>query len=78
MPIASQDVQPSVGEVAYRRIRADVLFARLKPAERLRLDRLRAEYGTSVSTLREILTRLASEGLVLADAAALVALRLAR
>jgi DNA-binding GntR family transcriptional regulator len=67
MPIASHDAQPSVGEVAYRQIRADVLFARLKPAQRLRLDRLRAEYGTSVSTLREILNRLASEGLVLAE-----------
>ncbi|WP_439574826.1 GntR family transcriptional regulator [Phreatobacter sp.] len=67
MTIGSLDVQSSVGEVAYRQIRADVLFARLKPGQRLKLDRLRAEYGTSVSTLREILNRLASEGLVLAE-----------
>ncbi len=67
MPAASLDVHSSVGEVAYRQIRADVLFGRLKPGQRLKLDRLRIEYGTSVSTLREILNRLASEGLVSAE-----------
>lgn len=67
MPIAPLEVQSSVGEAIYRRIRSDILFARLRPAQRLRLDRLRAEYGTSVSTLREILNRLASEGLIVAE-----------
>ena len=67
MPIASLDVHPSVADTAYRQIRGDVLFGRLKPGQRLKLDRLRAEYGTSVSTLREILNRLASEGLVVAE-----------
>ncbi|MGQ3353322.1 MAG: GntR family transcriptional regulator [Phreatobacter sp.] len=67
MPIATLKVESSVGEVAYRQIRADVLFARLKPGQRLKLDGLRDAYGASVSTLREILNRLASEGLVLAE-----------
>ncbi len=57
----------SIGETAYHRIRADLLFGRLKPGERLKLDRLRVDYATSVSTLREILNRLASEGLVAAE-----------
>jgi DNA-binding GntR family transcriptional regulator len=57
----------SVSEKAYRRIRNDIIFGTLAPAEKLRLDRLREDYGTSVSTLRELLSRLASEGLVVAE-----------
>lgn len=57
------------GERAYRRIRADIVFGRLPPGQRLTLDRLRDHYETSVGTLREILNRLASEGLVAAEAA---------
>jgi DNA-binding GntR family transcriptional regulator len=57
----------SIADRAYDRIRADVVFGRLSPGAKLRLDRLAADYGTSVSTLREILSRLSSEGLVLAE-----------
>jgi DNA-binding GntR family transcriptional regulator len=57
----------SVGEKAYRRIRADIVFGRLPPGRRLKLDSLKADYGPSVSTLREILSRLSSERLVLAE-----------
>ena len=55
------------GERAYRRIRTDILFGRLLPGQKLKLDRLKQDYGVSVSTLREILNRLASERLVLAE-----------
>jgi DNA-binding GntR family transcriptional regulator len=57
----------SVGDGAYRRIRRDIVFGRLAPGRKLRLDALRADYGVSVSTLREILNRLASERLVVAE-----------
>jgi DNA-binding GntR family transcriptional regulator len=57
----------SIGEQAYRRIRADIVFGRLAPSAKLRLDRLRDAYGVSISTLREILNRLSSEGLVVAE-----------
>jgi DNA-binding GntR family transcriptional regulator len=57
----------SVGEKAYRRIRADIVFGRLPPGRKLKLDNLKADYGPSVSTLREILSRLSSERLVLAE-----------
>ena len=57
----------SVSEKAYRRIRTDIIFGTLAPAEKLRLERLRENYGASVSTLRELLSRLASEGLVVAE-----------
>lgn len=57
----------TVGENTYRRLRADIVFARLRPGQKLRLDALKSAYGTSVSTLREILARLSAEGFVLAE-----------
>src|SRR5438045_4481128 len=57
----------SVGEKTYRRIRTDIVFGALAPGEKLKLERLREDYGASVSTLRELLNRLSSEGLVLAE-----------
>jgi hypothetical protein len=55
------------GEAAYRRIRADLVHGRLAPGRKLGLDGLRQIYGAGVSTLREALNRLASEGLVIAE-----------
>jgi DNA-binding GntR family transcriptional regulator len=60
-------VSATVSETTYRQIRADIIFGRLAPGEKLRLDRLKTLYGASVSTLREILNRLASDGLVIAE-----------
>jgi DNA-binding GntR family transcriptional regulator len=60
-------VATSIADRAYDRIRADIIFGRLAPGARLRLDRLAKTYGASVSTLREILSRLSSDGLVLAE-----------
>jgi DNA-binding GntR family transcriptional regulator len=57
----------TVGESAYARIRGDIISGHLAPGQRLRLDKLRQSYGASVSTLREILSRLSSEGLVVAE-----------
>ncbi|KQU50550.1 GntR family transcriptional regulator [Bosea sp. Leaf344] len=57
----------SVAEIAYRRIRDDIIFGRLAPGQKLKLDLLRTSYDASVSTLRELLNRLASEGLVEAE-----------
>jgi DNA-binding GntR family transcriptional regulator len=59
----------SQGERAYNRIRRDIVFARLKPGQKLAIERTKALYQTSVGTLREILNRLASEGLVAAEGA---------
>lgn len=42
-------------------------MGRLQPGQRLTLDRMRDQYRTSISTLREILSRLASERLVVAE-----------
>jgi DNA-binding GntR family transcriptional regulator len=60
--------QPStIGESAYQRVRSDIIFGRLPPGRKLKLERLKADYGASVSTLREILNRLHSERLVVAE-----------
>src|SRR6266478_1610968 len=57
----------SIGEKTYRQVRTDILFGKLVPGEKLKLDRLREDYGASVGTLRELLSRLATEGLVVAE-----------
>jgi DNA-binding GntR family transcriptional regulator len=57
----------SIADRAYDHIRGDIVFGRLTPGLRLRLERLADGYGASVSTLREILSRLSSEGLVIAE-----------
>ena len=57
----------SAGEAAYRRLRADIIQGHLRPAQRLVLEGLRDAYGAGISTLREVLNRLCSEGLVLAE-----------
>lgn len=66
--LASDDAAPaSAGEQAYERIRTDIVFGRLRPGERLTLEKLRAVYGVGISTLREIFSRLTPEGLVTAE-----------
>lgn len=57
----------TVGEKAWMRLRGDILSGSLAPGRRLRLEVLRAEYGFGLSTLREVLNRLGTEGLVLAE-----------
>ncbi|MFQ3895912.1 MULTISPECIES: FCD domain-containing protein [unclassified Sphingobium] len=47
-----------------RRLREDIITCVHKPGEKLRFEALRGFYGVSYSTLREALSRLASEGLV--------------
>ena len=61
------DEVETVSDDGYRRIRTDIIFGRLPPAQKLRLEAMREDYGVSVSTLREILSRLASDGFVLAE-----------
>ncbi|GLT12593.1 GntR family transcriptional regulator [Sulfitobacter porphyrae] len=57
----------TVGEVAYRRIRSHIVNGQLLPDSKLKLDRMKDIYGASVTTLREILNRLAVEELVTAE-----------
>jgi DNA-binding GntR family transcriptional regulator len=57
----------TAGERSWRLIRSDILFGRLPPGQKLRLEQLKNDYGVSVSALREVLNRLASEKLVIAE-----------
>ncbi|MGW9950550.1 DNA-binding GntR family transcriptional regulator [Rhizobium leguminosarum] len=62
-----EDIEESVTESGYRQIRAEIIFRRFLPGQKLKMENLKGAYGTSVSTLREILNRLALEGLVAAE-----------
>ena len=66
-PLANTGDDASVGDRAYELVRSDIIFAKLLPSHRLKLEQLRGEYGVSVGTLRELLNRLAAEGLVVAE-----------
>ena len=57
----------TVGEIVYARIRTDIVFGRLSPGEKLRLEAVIQRYGISISTMREMLSRLGSEGLIIAE-----------
>jgi DNA-binding GntR family transcriptional regulator len=57
----------TVGELVYRRIRSDIIFGVLAPGQKLRLEKISESYGTSVSTLRELLNRMCAEGLIIAE-----------
>lgn len=54
----------TVGSSTYQRIKHDIIFGELDPGAKLKLDDLKQRYSASLSTLRETLNRLASEGFV--------------
>ncbi len=56
-----------VGATTYQRIKHDIIFGELAPGSKLKLEALRQRYEASMSTLRETLNRLASEGFVAAQ-----------
>ncbi|MEW7006575.1 GntR family transcriptional regulator [Lentilitoribacter sp. EG35] len=57
----------TVGTNTYQRIKHDIIYGELEPGSKLKLDTLKARYAASLSTLREMLSRLASEGFVSAE-----------
>ena len=65
--MSQQILSETIAESSYRRIRADIIFGRLTPGQKLKLESIKDSYETSISTLREVLNRLSSEGLVLAE-----------
>jgi DNA-binding GntR family transcriptional regulator len=52
----------------YERLRSDIFMGRLDPGQRLKFPELCAEYSTSVGPVREALTRLTAERLVVLQA----------
>lgn len=51
----------------YDRLRSDIVDGELRPGARLRFDELKDSYGVGLSPLREALTRLAAEKLVVLE-----------
>ena len=54
-------------EQAYAQLRDDIVTGQLGPGERLRVEHLKTGYGVSAGTLREAITRLASDALVVTE-----------
>lgn len=54
----------SLGQDMYDRIRADLMAIRIEPGERLTVDALARDYLVSQTPIREALSRLESDGLV--------------
>jgi len=57
----------TIGSATYQRIKHDIIFGELAPGSKLKLEALRDRYNASMSTLRETLSRLSSEGFVAAQ-----------
>jgi DNA-binding GntR family transcriptional regulator len=57
----------TVGVSVYQRIKRDIIFGALTPGAKLKLNALKSRYQASLTTLRETLNRLSSEGFVVAE-----------
>ena len=57
----------TISSITYDLIKKDIIFGKLKPSSKLKLDNLKNNYNASLSTIRETLNRLASEGFVQAE-----------
>jgi DNA-binding GntR family transcriptional regulator len=57
----------TLADQAFQRIREDIVCSRLKPGEKLQPDQLRDLYDIGLSPVREALSRLASDGLAVAE-----------
>lgn len=58
---------PTRGEDVYGRLRGDILAGRLRPGSRLPFAELCSRYGTSVGVVREGLSRLVEQDLVVSE-----------
>lgn len=71
MPLQKQaplrERRSNVSSDTLARVRAEILDGSLAPGEKLNLEQLRAAFNVSLSPLREALSRLRSEGLVVQD-----------
>lgn len=58
---------PTLSVQAFGRLRADILSAKLRPGEKMLVERLREAYGVGATPLREALSKLSSLELVVAE-----------
>ena len=65
---ASAPAEPkTLVESAYRRLRRDIIEGLLAPGEKLRVEHLKDDYGVGAGTLREALSLLISDALVVSQ-----------
>jgi len=65
---ALEKVDSASGKDAVERLRSDIISGVYEPETRLKFAEMTSRYGVGVSTLREALSQLASEGFVTLDA----------
>lgn len=64
---AREDAGRTLIERAYVQLREDIVDGHLPPGEKLRVEHLKDRYAVSAGTLREAITRLVSDALVVAE-----------
>lgn len=64
---ADTDGPRTLIERAYGQLRDDIVEGELAPGEKLRVEHLKTRYSVSAGTLREAITRLVSDALVVAE-----------
>jgi DNA-binding GntR family transcriptional regulator len=57
----------SLANEIFRDVRRDIIECQLTPGEKLRMDSIAERYGVSLSSVREALSRLSAEGLVVSQ-----------
>lgn len=67
VPAEVPDGPRTLVEAAYRRLRDDIIDGVHAPGARLRVEHLKDDYGVGAGTLREALTRLVADSLVVAQ-----------
>lgn len=65
--MAASSLPATLIEQTYGRLRDDIVEGRLEPNEKLRVEHLRERYGVGAGTLREAITWLVSDALVVAE-----------
>ena len=65
---AADEAAPrTLAELAYMRLRRHIIEGHYPPGAKLRVEHLKDDYGVGAGTLREALTRLVSDALVIAE-----------
>ena len=60
-----ENIQLSVTENIFKKIKYDIVFVNIEPDQKLKLNLLQTEYNVSISILREVLNRLCGDGFII-------------
>ena len=63
----NKESSPNMTQGAYESLRADLLACRILPGRKLKIQELCTQFSVSLGAIREALSRLTSEGLVVAE-----------